>query len=54
MSEFFFNTNEEKIDCYREMPMMEIVRLIAKTMPKCTGVAETTSVCMRVTDMPSV
>ena len=46
--DIFCNTDEEKVDCSREKPMTEIVRIRADNPPNCIGVAETRAVCMVV------
>ena len=53
---FVVYTDEENVDFRKERPMTSFMRIIAETHPGCnrTGVGETTAVCMRVVEMPSV
>ena len=50
----FCSANEEKVDCCRDNPMAEIVRVRVETPPDCPGLSETPAVCMGVAEMPSV
>ena len=54
ISEMFYITNEENVDCHRDMTMTSIMRLSAETQLYFTGVVETPYVCLWVAEMPSV